>query len=161
VGTVQSLWQANMDLISDPPAFYLYDPIWKIYSKNPNLPPHFVGGDARVSHSLVPEGCTIYGEVEKSVLSSGLYIGRGAVVKESVVMPFARIEDGARVERAIIAEQAVVGKGCSIGTKPDTSDGDGGGITLVAHDVFVPEGALFERGSVIDAHFPEKKEETV
>ena len=162
VGTIQSLWQANMDLISSPPAFYLYDPVWKIYSKNPNLPPHYVGEDARVSQSLVPEGCTVYGEVEKSVLSSGVYVGRGAVVKESVIMPFARIEDGARVERAIVAEQAVVGRGCHIGAiigqKPDR---DGGGISLIAHDVFVPEGAVFERGSVIDEYMPAEKEETV
>jgi len=152
VGTVRSLWQASMDLISSPPAFDLYDPVWRIYSKNPNLPPHYVGEGARVSCSLVPEGCTIYGEVERSVLSFGVYVGRGAVVRESVVMPFARIGDGARVERAIVAEHAVVGGGCHIGVPGQKPEKDAGGITLVASDVAVPDGDVYERGSVIDGH---------
>jgi glucose-1-phosphate adenylyltransferase len=153
VGTVKSLWQANMDLISVPPAFYLYDPIWRIYSKNPNLPPHYAGEGARLSLSLVPEGCTVLGEVENCVLSSGVHVGRGAVVRDSVIMPFARIEEGATVERAIVAEHAVVGRGCRIGCLPvdqNPSAGENNGISLVAHSVFVPDGTVFERGSVID-----------
>ena len=153
VGTVKSLWQANMDLISVPPAFYLYDPVWRIYSKNPNLPPHYAGEGARISLSLVPEGCTVLGEVENSVLSSGVYVGKGAVVRESVIMPFARIEEGARVERAIIAEHAVVGRDCRIGglrVDQNPAAGENSGISLVAHGVLVPDGGVFERGRVID-----------
>ncbi len=158
VGTVLSLWQANMDLVSVPPAFYLYDPAWRIYSKNPNLPPHYVGDGAHIVHSLVAEGSTVLGEVHGSVISSGVYVGKGAVIRDSVVMPFARIEEGARVERAIVAERAVVGRACRIGGPAEAGNAD---ITVVGDGVFVPDGGVYERGSMVDENSVVRREEGV
>ena len=110
VGTVQSLWEANMDLIDDPPKFDLSDRNWIIYSRNYALQPHFVGGDAEIKRSTVAEGCVINGKVEHSIISSGVKIGKGAIVKDAVIMPGAVIGDGAVVDKSVIGAQAVVGR---------------------------------------------------
>ncbi|HEY3424584.1 MAG TPA: glucose-1-phosphate adenylyltransferase, partial [Negativicutes bacterium] len=88
VGTVQSFWEANMDLLADEPELDLYDPQWRIYAVNPTRPPHYVGAAAKVTRSLVSEGCAVFGEVDHSVLFPGVHIGEGASVKDSVIMPY-------------------------------------------------------------------------
>ena len=96
VGTIESLWQANMDFLEDEPPFELSSD-WRIYSSNPSLPPQYIGPDAKVSRSMINEGSMILGEVEHSMLSSGVKVGKNAKVTNSVILPFAVIEDGAVV----------------------------------------------------------------
>lgn len=121
VGTFESLWQANMDLLSDTPPLSLNDPDWRIYSGNQSLPPHYVGPEGRLVSSLAGEGAVIQGRVEHSVIFYDVTVEAGATVTDSVVMPGTVIEAGATVEHAILGERcrvragAVVrGTGCAI-----------------------------------------------
>ena len=113
VGTIESLWQANMDLLQDQPPFELNGD-WKIYSSNPSMPPHYIGADASVKQSMITEGSKILGEVDKSVIFPGVRIGKGAKVTNSVIFPFAVIEDGAIVDHAILAQDVVVKGGAKV-----------------------------------------------
>ncbi|WP_316571064.1 glucose-1-phosphate adenylyltransferase [Neobacillus sp. YIM B06451] len=102
VGTLESFWEANMDLLDDTCGLDLFDHEWKIYSVNPNHPPQFISGDAMVVHSLVNEGCTVEGDIERSVVFQGVTIEKGAVVKDSVIMPDSKIGKNTFIERAIV-----------------------------------------------------------
>ena len=124
VGTITSLWDANMDMLSTT-LINLYDPDWPIASRSPICPPHYTGPDAEIVHSIVTEGCEIDGHVENSVLSSSVRVEKGARVLYSVLMPGAVVEEGATVEYAIIGENTVIGKGAHIGAEPDGSEGWG------------------------------------
>ncbi|ARA98721.1 MULTISPECIES: glucose-1-phosphate adenylyltransferase [Geobacillus] len=108
VGTVKSLWEANMDLLDENNELDLFDRSWRIYSVNPNQPPQYISPEAEVSDSLVNEGCVVEGTVERSVLFQGVRIGKGAVVKESVIMPGAAVSEGAYVERAIVTPDSII-----------------------------------------------------
>lgn len=107
VGTLESYWQANMDLLEPEPIINLNDPEWRIYSENPNQPPHYLGASAKVKSSLINEGCVIYGEVDHSVLFSSVIVGSGAVIKDSILMPNVQIEPNTCVERAIVDEDGI------------------------------------------------------
>ena len=124
VGTIESLWQANMDLIQDEPPFELQGE-WRIYSSNPSLPPQYIGPDAVVNKSMINEGCMILGEVSHSVIFSNVKIGKGAVVRNSVILPGTVIEDGAVVDYAIVAHN------CKI-TSNAKLEGEPGAISVVA-----------------------------
>jgi glucose-1-phosphate adenylyltransferase len=102
VGTVQSLWEANMDLLDEENELNLFDHSWRIYSVNPNQPPQYISDEAVVINSLVNEGCMVEGNVEHSVLFQGVHIGKGAIVKDCVIMPDAVIGEGVYIERAIV-----------------------------------------------------------
>lgn len=121
VGTIESLWEANMDLLADEPALKLNDRNWRIYSVNPNHPAQYVAPGATVISSLVNEGCLVSGIVRRSVLFHGVKAGEGSLIEDSVIMPGATIGAGARVVRAIVGEGAVVGSGCSVGSA-DSAD---------------------------------------
>ena len=146
VGTITSLWDANMDMLS-PELINLYDPSWPISSRNPVCPPHYTGPDARIIHSIVTEGCEIFGSVENSVLSSSVKVGKGASVLYSVLMPGAVIEDGAVVEYAIIGENTVVGKGAHVGTAPDGTES--WGVATCGPDITIREGAVVPASAMI------------
>ena len=120
VGTIDSFWDANMDMLSSH-RINLYDPDWPIRSRNPKTVPQFIGADASVSHSVITEGCEVYGRVESSLLSSKAVVEAGAEVLYSIVMPGARICAGAKISYAIIGENTVVGRGAAVGTPPDGS----------------------------------------
>ncbi|MBQ1855964.1 MAG: glucose-1-phosphate adenylyltransferase [Anaerovibrio sp.] len=113
VGTIESLWQANMDLLQDEPPFS-FTSAWKIYSNNPSLPPHYLGRDAKVTCSMLNEGSMIMGEVDHSVLFSGVKIGKGAKVTNSVIMPFTVIEENAVIDHAIVAQNCVISAGAHV-----------------------------------------------
>lgn len=154
VGTIKSLWEANMDLIGREPEFRLADKDWRIYSKSPALPPHYIGSEAEVSNSLVSEGCVVYGRVGHSVLFTGAHIGVNAVVEDSIVMPNAVVGDNAVIRKAIVGEGAVVGAGAVIGAEKLPEDGEydtrlTGDITLVANTVTVPEGKRIPIGMIV------------
>lgn len=144
VGTVESLWEANMDLLAEHPALDLYDQSWKIYSKNPVMPPHVVEKGAVIHNSMVTEGCTVSGLVLDSVLFAGVKIEAGATVEHSIVMPGAVVRSGAHICRAVIGEGAEIGKGAAVGEA-------GGKISLVgpfakaADNSVIPGGTVFGR----------------
>ncbi len=107
VGTIESLWLANMDLLQDTPPFELNGD-WKIYSSNPSMPPHYVGPEGSVKRSMISEGAKVLGQVEHSVIFPGASIGKGAKVFNSVIFPGVVIEDGAYVNYAILAQDVTV-----------------------------------------------------
>ena len=113
VGTIESLWQANMDLLQDEPPFELSGK-WRIYSFNPSMPPQFVGKDAKITRSMISEGTMILGTVENSVIFPGVRVGKGAVVRNSVLLPSAVVADGAAVDYAILAQHAVIEAGAQV-----------------------------------------------
>ena len=118
VETIESLWQANMDFLADEPPIDIGGP-WRIRSANPSLPPHYIGPEAEVDHALLNEGAVVLGSVAHSVISSGVRIGKGAKVTDSVVMPFAVIEAGAVVDHAILGSHTNVKAGAKVKGTPD------------------------------------------
>lgn len=146
VGTISSLWEANMDLLGEEPAFDVADPAWKIHSRNPLAPPEYIGEGAAVQNSMVALGCEIYGEVENSVLSSNVVVEKGAVVKDSVIMSGTTVRAGAKIDYSIIDEDVVVGEGAVIGA--DKSEAKG--ITVLGRNIEVGKGAVVSAGAIID-----------
>lgn len=138
VGTIESLWEANMDLLDPNVPLDLSEEKDKIYSRNPVMPPQYVAQSAKIQNSLVADGCNIYGEVEFSVLFAGVTVGVGAVVKDSIIMPGAVIDDNAVVQYAIIGENAHISSGAVIGKRPEEVENKnewgiavvGGGLTV-------------------------------
>lgn len=141
VGTVESLWEANMDLLDEHPALDLYDQSWKIYSKSPVMPPHMVEKGAVIKDSMVTEGCDVAGTVLKSVLFAGVWAEKGSVIEDSIVMPGAVIKPGARICRAVIGEGAIIGENASVGEH-------GGKIALIGPFAKVSENAAVPGGAV-------------
>lgn len=119
VGTVQSLWEANMDLLNEDCDLDLFDLGWRIYSVNPNQPPQYIAHDAVVKESLINEGCTIEGEIEKSVVFQSVTIGKGSKIIESVIMPDATIGKNCFIERAIVPCEVTVPDGTVIRSLDD------------------------------------------
>ena len=147
VGTIDSLWEANMDLLDPNVTLDLKD----IYSRNPMMPPHFVSNDAVIQNSLVADGCNVYGNLEFSILFSGVTIGKGATINSSIIMPGAVIEEGATVQFAIIAENTVVRKNAVVGAKPeDCANRDHWGIAVVGENSVIDEGAVVKPKEMID-----------
>lgn len=139
VGTIESLWEANMDLLENPLPIDLHDKKWRIYARNPGLAPHFIAEGCIVKNSLITEGCEVFGRVEHSVLFAGVTIREGAVIEDAVIMPGATIERGAIVRRAIVAEGAVIGAGSQIGEET-------GNIAVVGQDAVLPAGSVVKAG---------------
>lgn len=108
VGTIQSLWDANMDLIKYPDAIDLNDSRWRIYTNTMASPPQYIGKDAEISEALIADGCSILGKVKKSVLSHGVCVNENSVVKDSVIMPNVKIGKNVTIERAMIGEGAII-----------------------------------------------------
>jgi glucose-1-phosphate adenylyltransferase len=115
VGTLGSYWEANMELVDIIPEFNLYEEFWRIYTKSDSLPPQYIDESGKVSESIVGEGTEIYGEVAHCVIGSGVTIGKGAVVRDSIIMNGTVIGDGCVVDKAIIAENTVVGNNVELG----------------------------------------------
>ena len=143
VGTIDSLWEANMDMLSNDGdnGIDLYDPEWTIYARSPIRPPHFAGPTARIDHSMVTGGCEVYGAVEHSVLFHSVVVEEGAVVRSSILMPGTVVKAGAVVEYAIIAENTVIGEKAHVGAVPE--EGGELGIAVVAQNLKVgPEAVV-------------------
>ncbi|MEE1320109.1 MAG: glucose-1-phosphate adenylyltransferase [Acutalibacteraceae bacterium] len=151
VGTIDSLWEANLDLLNPKVDLDLSDDSWRIYSRNPIAPPHFVAKGAKVENSMIGEGCYIEGEVDYSILFSNVEVEEGAVVKYSIVMPGTTIKKGAVVEYAIIAENAVIEEGAHIGESPEgISNLDDWGVTVIGEKVTIGAGAAVKAKEMID-----------
>lgn len=151
VGTIDSLWEANMDLLDPRVPLDLYDNSWKIYSRTPTMPPHYVSDTAKIENSMVTEGCEIAGTIDFSVLFSGVVVEEGAVVRDSIIMPGSVIKKNAVVEYSIISEDCVIGEGAKIGQRPeDAEDKDSWGIAVLGSDVSVGAGAVVPPKAMID-----------
>lgn len=114
VGTIDSLWEANMDLIREDNELDLQDEEWKIYSKNPVRPAQYIGENAKVTNSLVVEGCVVNGQIENSILFQGVQVGKNSVIRDSIIMTDAKIGDNVVIEKAIVGSGAIVRKDCKI-----------------------------------------------
>ena len=145
VGTISSLWEANMDLLGDDPALNLDDEEWRVYSRHEAHAPQFVGDGAVVDNSYITEGCEILGTVRNSVIGAGVIIEDGALVSDSVIFDNVVIKSGAEVRYAIVDSGTTVGAGAKIG------DADAGSseICVVGADIDVPEGTVIEKGAMI------------
>jgi len=119
VGTVQSLWEANMDLLGEDCDLDLFDNDWRIYSVNPNQPPQYISADAIVKESLINEGCTVEGKIDKSVLFQGVTVGKNTIIKESVIMPDAEIGENCVIEKAIVPGEVKIPEGTVIRSLDD------------------------------------------
>lgn len=149
VGTISSLWESNMDLLGEAPAFDVGDPGWKIHSRNPLAPPEYIGENAVVDNSLVALGCEIEGTVINSVLATGVVVERGAVVKDSVIMADTVVKQGARVEYSIIDENVTVEENAVVGKER----AKGVGIAVLGRDITIASGATVAAGEILDKDY--------
>lgn len=141
VGTLDSLWDANMDLLAENEQLDLYDSEWRIYSRHENLPPQFIGPAAKIQRSMISEGSVIHGESENSVIFGGVTVEEGAEVHYSIVMPGTVIKKGAVVNYAIVGENCVIGENARIGEQPENyPNRDEWSIAVVGHNITVGEG---------------------
>ncbi len=147
VGTIDSLWEANMDLLDPNVTLDLKD----IYSRNPMMPPHYVSSDAKIQNSMIADGCNVYGNLEFSILFAGVTIGKGATINSSIIMPGTVIEDGAVVQYAIIGENAHIGKNAVVGENPENvADREKWGISVIGANTVIADGALVKAKEMID-----------
>ena len=116
VGTIDSLWEANMDLLSPDNELDLSDPTWKIYTEDVSALPHYIGAEADIKNAYITQGCVIEGEVKNSVLFTGAKVGAGAKIIDSVLMPGVVVEEGAVVNRALVANDIHIGKNAVVGS---------------------------------------------
>ncbi len=154
VGTIESLWEANMDLLEESSELDLYDPAWRIYSRNPVEPPHYIARGANVKSCIITEGGMIYGDVNHSVLFAGVTVGKGSIVRNSILMPNVKIGENTVIENAIIAENTVVGDNCYIGYSPDSQERtnmDGNDITVIGENLTLPSGYKLDKGIMVDS----------
>ena len=147
VGTIDSLWDANMDILNPKVSLDLKD----VYSRNPMMPPHYLGENAEIQNSMLADGCDVDGKLEFSILFSGVTVGKGAEVNSSIIMPGAVIEEGAKVLYSIVAENAHIGKGAVVGGYPeDYPNRDDWGVAVIGAGLKVADGAKVEPKAMID-----------
>ncbi len=145
VGTISSLWEANMDLLGNNPPLDLNSPDNRIYYRHFPKNPHYIGNDAKIKNSLIAEGCEINGTVENSVLFDSITVEKGAVIRNSVVMSGTTIRSKVTIDYSIIAENAEIRSGAKIG-----ADNGKGGIAVVANDITVGENQIVGGGEMIE-----------
>lgn len=151
VGTINSLWEANMDLLDPNEPLDVWDDEWKIYSRTAGRPPHYIGTHATVENSVITEGCVIDGELDSAVLFAEAKVGQGAVVRDSILMPGAVVEEGAQVSYAIVAKDAVIKKGAIIGERPEYMDDlSQWGVAVVAEGVTIGAGAKIKPLAMVE-----------
>ena len=143
VGTIDSLWEANMDLLDESGELDLSDESWRIYSRNPNLPAARIGAGAHLEECMVAEGCEVEGKIDHSILFQGVRVGEGAQVIDSVIMRGAIIDAGAVVNRAVIAENAHIGEGAHIGAE----DGE---LVVLGSGSWIAPGATVGAGEAVE-----------
>ncbi len=151
VGTVESLWEANLDLLDPKVELNLLDENRRIFAREESLPPHFAAECAEVQNALVSDGCEVAGSVEYSVLSTGAVVAPGARVAYSVIMPGAVIEPGAVVQYAILGENCVVEQGAVVGTPPEELPPGTWGVAVVGEDCRIGPGVRVKAGEMVEA----------
>ncbi len=154
VGTLQSYWEANMELIDIVPEFNLYEEYWKIYTKSEILPPQYIADSSLVEKSIIGEGSDVYGQVYSSVIGCGVTIGEGAVIKDSIIMNGAVIGPGCELNKAIVAENAIIGKNTKLGIGeevPNETDPHiyNSGLVCVGEKSVIPEGITIGKNACV------------
>lgn len=156
VGTIDSLWEANMDLLDPNVPLDLYDDAWKIYARNPVMPPQYVAEGAVTQNSIISEGCIVEGDVDFSILFAGVTVEKGAVVHDSIIMPGSVIKAGAVVEYSIVAENVVVGENAQVGDRPENiEDKANWGVTVIAKGIHIGKNAKVPAKAMIEKDVPE------
>ena len=151
VGTINSLWDANLDLLNPKVDLNLDDDSWKIYSRSPAAPPHYIGENASIESSMITEGCDIEGSLDFSVLFANVTVEEGAEVKYSIVMPGTVIKKGAVVQYSIVAENAVIEEGAVVGESPENmADVNDWGVAVIGNGVTIGKGAKVEPKAMVD-----------
>lgn len=151
VGTINSLWDANLDLLNPKVDLDLDDDGWKIYSRSPVAPPHYVGANAKIESSMITEGCEIEGSIDFSVLFANVTVEEGAKVEYSIVMPGTVIKKGAVVQYSIVAENAVIDEGAVVGESPEKmANVEDWGVAVVGNGVHIGKGAKVEPKAMVD-----------
>lgn len=150
VGTLDSLWLANIDLLSPSIGFDIGDPTWKIYSRSPSSAPQYLSKSSRVQNSMLAEGCYVEGQVDFSILSANVTVEKGAVIRDSFIMPGCTIKKNAVIEYSIIAENVVVEEGAQIGGRPEDMDVNDWGITVIGENLVVGKNAKIGTKQVIE-----------
>ena len=154
VGTLSSYWEANMELIDIVPEFNLYEEYWKIYTRSEIQPPQYFSADSVVERSIIGEGSTIYGEVYNSVIGCGVTIGKGTIVRDSIIMNKTEIGDGCELNKAIIAEEVKVGSNVKLGVGEEAENETAPhiynqGIVTIGEKTVIPDGISVGKNSVI------------
>ena len=154
VGTLGSYWESNMELIDLIPEFNLYEEFWKIYTKTDSIPPQFISGDAVIDRAIVSEGAEIFGEVHNSVIGPDVYIGPGAVIRDSILMNSSRVGAGTIVNKAILAENVTVGEHCELGIGEEVpnemrADIYGFGLVTIGENSIIPDNVKIGKNTAI------------
>ena len=157
VGTLHSYWEANMELIDIVPEFNLYEEYWKIYTKSDTLPPQYISGDSVVERCIIGEGSTICGEVYNSVIGCDVTIGKGTVVRDSIIMNGTVIGENSELNKAIIAENVVVGNHVRLGIGDEVANETDphiytDGIVTIGEKTCIPDGVTVGKNTVISGN---------
>ena len=154
VGTLTSYWEANMELIDIIPEFNLYEEFWKIYTKGDIIPPQYISADAVTDRCLIGEGAEIYGEIHNSVIGPNVVIGKGSVIRDSIIMNQTQIGEGCEINKAIIAENVVVGNQVKLGVGEEAENDTAPhiynhGLVTIGEKSVIPDGISVGKNSVI------------
>ena len=154
VGTLSSYWEANMELIDIVPEFNLYEEYWKIYTKSEIQPPDYIAADSVVERSIIGEGSEVYGEVYNSVIGCGVTIGKGTVIRDSIIMNQTQIGEGCEINKAIIAENVMVGNQVKLGVGEEAENDTAPhiynhGLVTIGEKSVIPDGISVGKNSVI------------
>jgi len=149
VGTIESYYHANMESLGEGHFLNIFNPKFRIFSNEDILPPHFVGSTVKIENSLVCNGCSVHGDVSNSILAPGVYVGKGVIIKDSILLPYAKVHSGSVIQKAIIGENAEIMRHCIIGAEGAFAP-DQEGITVIEDDHIVPEGSIIEAGTNIN-----------
>ena len=154
VGTLGSYWEANMELIDIIPEFNLYEEFWRIYTKSDIIPPQYISGDAVIERSIIGDGTEVYGEVHNSVIGSGVTIGKGTVVRDSIIMKGTEIRDNCVVDKAVIAENTLINNDVVLGVGADVPnkvkpDVYAFGLVTIGENSVVPSGVQIGRNTAV------------
>lgn len=149
VGTISSLWESNMDILSPTSGIEMDDNDWKIYSRNSGAAPQYIAPTASLSNVMVTEGCQVEGNVEMSVLSEGVTVEEGANVQYSIILPGATVKKGATVKYSIVAENAVIEENATVGAAPGEADEATWGVTTIGESLTIGAGATVAAGTMV------------
>lgn len=156
VGTIDSLWEANLDLLNPKVELNLSDKKWRIYSRTESAPPQYISEKAQVQNSFVTDGCEVDGELEFSILFENVKVEEGAKIIDSLVMPGAVIKKGAEVKYAVVGENAVIGENAIIGASPEEYDGEWG-VAVVGPNAKIEQGGKVKPQEMIYADGKESR----
>lgn len=162
IGNVQAYWEANMSLLAEEPALNLYEPDWVVHTRSEDRAPAKIGAVAQVGGSLISNGCWVEGTVERSILSPGVRVAEGAIIRDSVVLADTIVEAGAIIDRCVVDKRVVVGAGARVGDGDDNTANQAmpevlnTGLTMVGEHSIIPEGMVIGRNVVIHPESSEK-----